>query len=135
MRLAGQSCISVQAVRVHRSLYESFVTAVVENVRRLKVGDPLAPETDVGTLIDEGAGRRIETWVGEAVAAGARVLTGGTRSGAQCAPTVLVEVAPTMKVVCDDVFGPVVSILPYDDIQAVFRTVSESRYGLLCGIS
>ncbi len=134
MRLAGQSCISVQTVYVHRSLYDKFVEAVVAEVRKLKLGDPLDPATDVGTLIDEGAARRVESWIDEAAASGAGVLTGGKRHGAQIEPTVIGGVRPEMKVVCDEVFGPVISLAPYDDIDAVFRTVSESRFGLQTGI-
>ncbi len=134
MRLAGQSCISVQTVYVHRSLYDRFVPLVVETAKALKVGDPLDPSTDVGTLIDEAAAKRVESWVNEAVAKGARVLTGGKRRGAQFEPTVLVDVDPEMKVVCDEVFGPVVSLLPYDDFDAICDRVSNSRFGLQCGV-
>jgi acyl-CoA reductase-like NAD-dependent aldehyde dehydrogenase len=134
MRLAGQSCISVQTVYVHRSLYEQFVMQVAAEVKKLKVGDPLDPGTDVGTLIDEDAAKRVEAWVKEAAANGARVLTGGKRQGAQLEPTVLADVQPAMKVVCEEVFGPVISILPFDDFDATCRTVSASRYGLQCGV-
>ncbi len=134
MRLAGQSCISVQTVYVHRSLYAKFVELVVAEVKKLKLGDPLDPTTDVGTLIDEGAARRVESWINEAANGGAKVLTGGKRNGAQIEPTVIADVKPEMKVVCDEVFGPVVSLLPYDDVDDVFRIVSESRFGLQTGI-
>lgn len=134
MRLAGQSCISVQTIYVHRKLYEEFVAAVVAEVRKLRIGDPLDPATDVGTLIDEVAAKRVESWIGEAVRGGARLLTGGRRTGAQIEPTVLADARADMKVVCDEVFGPVVSLLCYDDIDAVFRTISESRFGLQTGI-
>jgi len=134
MRLAGQSCISVQTVYVHRSLYDKFVELVVAEVKKLKLGDPLDPATDVGTLIDEAAAMRVESWIREASAAGARVLTGGQRHGAQIEPTVIAGAKPEMKVVCDEVFGPVISLAPYDDIETVFRTVSESRFGLQTGI-
>lgn len=134
MRLAGQSCISVQTVYVHRSVYEKFVEIVVAEVKKLKVGDPLDPATDVGTLIDEAAAQRVESWIHEAAAEGAKVLTGGQRRGAQIEPTVIRDVKPAMKVVCDEVFGPVISLCPYDDIDAVFRTVSDSRFGLQTGI-
>jgi len=134
MRLSGQSCISVQTVHVHRSLYEPFVALVVAEVKKLKVGDPLDAATDVGTLIDENSARRNESWVGEAVSNGARMLAGGKRKGAQLEPTVLVDVKPSMKVVCEEVFGPVISILPYDDFDAVCREISASRYGLQCGV-
>ena len=134
MRLAGQSCISVQTVYVHRSLYEKFAELVVAEVRKLKLGDPLDPATDVGTLIDEAAAQRVESWIAEAAAGGARVLTGGKRHGAQIEPTVIAGATPEMKVVCDEVFGPVISLCPYDDVETVFRTVSESRFGLQTGI-
>ncbi len=134
MRLAGQSCISVQTVYVHRSQYAKFVELVAAEVGKLKLGDPLDPTTDVGTLIDEGAARRVESWIEEAAANGARVVTGGKRHGAQLEPTVIADAKPAMKVVCDEVFGPVISLLPYDDIDEVFRFVSESRFGLQTGI-
>ncbi len=134
MRLAGQSCISVQTVYVHRSLYDRFVELVVAEAKKLKLGDPLDPATDVGTLIDERAAQRVENWINEAAVGGARVLTGGKRHGAAIEPTVIADAKPAMKVVCDEVFGPVVSLLPYDDIDAVFRTVSEGRFGLQTGI-
>ena len=134
MRLAGQSCISVQTVYVHRSVYDKFVEMVAAEVSKLKLGDPLDPATDVGTLIDERAAQRVETWIAEAKAGGARVLTGGKRHGAAIEPTVIADAKPAMKVVCDEVFGPVVSLLPYDDIEEVFRTVSEGRFGLQTGI-
>lgn len=134
MRLAGQSCISVQAVYVHRSLYEAFVRAAVSEVRKLKVGDPLDIATDVGTLIDEAAAGRVESWIKDAVAGGAHLETGGARRGAQIDPAVLTGVKPDMRVVCDEVFGPVLSILPFDDFDAVCRDVSESRFGLQCGV-
>jgi acyl-CoA reductase-like NAD-dependent aldehyde dehydrogenase len=134
MRLAGQSCISVQTVYAHRSVYDKFVDLVVAETKRLKLGDPLDPATDVGTLIDERAAQRVETWIADAAAAGAKVLTGGKRRGAQIEPTVLVGVDPSMKVVCEEIFGPVVGILPFDEIEQVFQTVSESRFGLQTGI-
>lgn len=134
MRLAGQSCISVQTVYVHRSHYAKFIDLVAAEVKKLKLGDPLDPITDVGTLIDERAAMRVESWIQEAVANGARVITGGNRHGAQLEPTVIADAKPTMKVVCDEVFGPLISLLPYDDIDDVFRFVSESRFGLQTGI-
>lgn len=134
MRLAGQSCISVQTVYVHQNVYDTFVSELIHTVRTLRAGDPLHPETDIGTLIDEAAATRVATWVQEAVAAGARVLTGGARSGAFVEPTVLVDVKPSMQVICNEVFGPVVSVMPYTDFDSVCRIISESRFGLQCGV-
>jgi acyl-CoA reductase-like NAD-dependent aldehyde dehydrogenase len=134
MRLAGQSCISVQNVYVHTSLYDGFVQRLAEEVKTLKLGDPLDAATDVGTLIDEAAARRVESWVAEAVAKGARALTGARREGAQFAPTVLVDVDPAMRVVCEEVFGPVVTVQRYGDLDALFEHLNGGRYGLHCGI-
>jgi acyl-CoA reductase-like NAD-dependent aldehyde dehydrogenase len=134
MRLAGQSCISVQTVYVHRSLYDRFIDLVAAEAKKLKLGDPLDAATDVGTLVDEHAAQRVENWIKEAAAGGARVLTGGKRHGAAIEPTVIADAKPEMKVVCDEVFGPVISLLPYDDIDAIFRTISEGRFGLQTGV-
>jgi acyl-CoA reductase-like NAD-dependent aldehyde dehydrogenase len=134
MRLAGQSCISVQNIYAHESVYQRFVDILVAEVRTLVWGDPLDPETDVGTLIDENAAKRVESWVNEAVSSGAKVLTGGKRHGAQIEPTVLINVNPSMRVVCNEVFGPVVSIQPYTDLDAIIEGVSENPFGLQCGI-
>jgi acyl-CoA reductase-like NAD-dependent aldehyde dehydrogenase len=134
MRLAGQSCISVQNVYAHESVHDRFVDRLAEEIRRLEVGDPLDPGTDVGTLIDVDAARRVESWVADAIAGGARALTGAKRTGAQFEPTLLVDVDPAMKVVCNEVFGPVVSVQRYSDLDRVISLVSESPYGLQCGI-
>jgi acyl-CoA reductase-like NAD-dependent aldehyde dehydrogenase len=134
MRLAGQSCISVQTVHVHSSIYATFVKQLTAAVKLLKFGDPMDEATDVGTLIDENAARRVESWVQEAVAQGARLMTGGKRHGAGLEPTVLADVKPAMKVVCDEVFGPVVSVMPFDDIDMVFNMISASNFGLQCGV-
>jgi len=134
MRLAGQSCISVQNVYVHQSLYAPFVERVTAEVAKLRLGDPLDEATDVGTLIDERAARRVEQWVGEALAGGARALTGGKRHGAAYEPTVLVDVSRAMRVVCEEVFGPVVTVQPYGDLPELFEHISANPYGLHCGI-
>jgi acyl-CoA reductase-like NAD-dependent aldehyde dehydrogenase len=134
MRLAGQSCISVQTVYVHHSVYDNFAKLVVAEVNKLKLGDPLDTATDVGTLIDERAARRVESWIVEAKSLGARVLTGGKRQGAAIEPTVIADAKPSMKVVCDEVFGPVVSLMPYHDVDDVFSAVSADRFGLQTGI-
>jgi acyl-CoA reductase-like NAD-dependent aldehyde dehydrogenase len=134
MRLAGQSCISVQTVYAHESIFDAFVARLVEEVEKLELGDPLDPATDVGTLIDEAAARRVEAWMREAEAAGARVLTGGRRHGAAVEPSVVVDVQPSMKVVCDEVFGPLVTVQPFSDLEAVIGGINASRFGLHCGV-
>lgn len=130
----GQSCISVQRVFVDQSLYPRFVDLLVAAVGELTVGDPWAEGTDVGPLIDEAAAQRVVTWVDDAVDAGARVLTGGTRSGNVVAPTVLADVAPGSAVSCDEVFGPVLTVAPVDGLDDGLRRVDESRFGLQAGV-
>jgi acyl-CoA reductase-like NAD-dependent aldehyde dehydrogenase len=134
MRLAGQSCISVQSVYVQERVYRAFLGMMEAEVRKLKLGDPLDPVTDVGTLIDEHAARRVESWVEEAAAGGARVVTGGRRHGAAFEPTVLAGVKPDMKVVCEEVFGPVVNVISYAELEHAFAAVNAGQYGLQAGV-
>ena len=134
MRLAGQSCISVQNIYVHQSVYDAFLERMVPRVRQLKLGDPLDAKTDVGTLIDEAAAKRVEQWVAEAVSQGARLLTGGKRHGAAYEPTVLADVRPAMKVVCEEIFGPVATVQPFTKLEPLFERVSAEQYGLHAGI-
>ncbi len=133
-RLAGQSCISVQNIYVPRALAGTLGEKVAAEMRGLRLGDPLAKDTDIGTLIDEAAARRVESWVEEAVAAGARLLCGGKRHGTAYEPTLLTDVTRDMKVVCDEVFGPVASIIAYDDLEEPIRDISDSPFGLQCGV-
>jgi acyl-CoA reductase-like NAD-dependent aldehyde dehydrogenase len=134
MRLAGQSCISVQNIYVHASVHDRFLQRLADAVGRLRLGDPLDPKTDVGTLIDERAAVRVESWVSEAVEQGARLVVGGQRKGAQYAPTVLADVNPKMRVVCDEIFGPVITVQSYMNLDTVIQQISDGPYGLHCGI-
>lgn len=134
MRLAGQSCISVQNVHVDAAVKQPFLQRLVEEVKSIRLGDPLDPDTDLGTLIDEAAAKRVEGWVREALDGGASLLAGGRRHGAQVEPTVLADVGAHMKVACEEVFGPVVSIQAFDDVDSVFDTISASPFGLQCGL-
>jgi acyl-CoA reductase-like NAD-dependent aldehyde dehydrogenase len=134
MYQAGQSCISVQRVYAHRDVAAALTERVVEAVGKLATGDPTDDATDVGPLIDETAARRVESWVDEAVAAGARVLTGGVREGAGYAPTVLTDVPATAKVSCEEVFGPVVVLETVDSVDEGFARVNDSRFGLQAGV-
>jgi glyceraldehyde-3-phosphate dehydrogenase (NADP+) len=131
---AGQSCISVQRVLVHRSFYDGFCEELVERTEKLKVGDPLHDDTDVGPLIEEVHAERVMNWIAEAERGGARVLTGNKREGALVWPTVLADTAFDMKVECEEIFGPVVTVRPYDDFKAAVQIVNDSVYGLQSGI-
>jgi acyl-CoA reductase-like NAD-dependent aldehyde dehydrogenase len=134
MYQAGQSCISVQRVFAHHQVAAALTERVVEAVQKLVTGDPADDATDVGPLIDEQAARRVESWVEEAVAAGGRLLTGGTRNGAAYAPTVLTDVPADAKVSCEEVFGPVVVLDTVESVDEAFARVNDSRFGLQAGV-
>jgi len=131
---AGQSCISVQRILVHRPVFDRFEGELLAATARMKTGDPLDESIDVGPMITEAEAIRAETWVKEAVAAGARLLAGGTRQGAVLQPTVLSRTSPSMKVECDEVFAPVVTLAPYDSFDEALARVNDSRYGLQAGV-
>lgn len=132
--LTGQSCTSVQRVYVHDTIMDNFTNALVEKTKQLKVGDPLNEDTDIGTLISENAAIRVESWVQEAIDQGAELLIGGKRKGAAFEPTILINVVPSARIVCEEVFGPTVSILPYNDIVEAINNVNDSPSGLQAGI-
>ena len=131
---AGQSCIAVQRVLVHRGVADGFRDALIAEVEKLKTGDPMDPETDVGPVIDHDALERISAWVDEAVQAGAEVLTGGKREDPFYMPTVLAETRDDMKVRCEEIFGPVVTLGTYTDFERAIAEVNNSSYGLQAGV-
>jgi aldehyde dehydrogenase (NAD+) len=131
---AGQSCISVQRVIADRSVYDRLATKIVEAIGRQGVGDPTDPSTDVGPLISEAAAQRVGQWVDEAVAAGAKILVGGTRDGANYAPTVLADVPADAKAVREEVFGPVLVLQQVDGADEAFAAVNDSQFGLQAGV-
>ncbi|MFL6119550.1 aldehyde dehydrogenase family protein [Actinophytocola sp.] len=131
---SGQSCISVQRVYVQRSRFDEFVEAFRAEVDRLVVGDPLDPATDIGSMVDEDAATRVEKWVEQARAAGARLVAGGVRDGATLRPTIVADPPPDATIVTEEVFGALVAVLPFDDLDAVIETCNGSRFGLQAGI-
>lgn len=131
---AGQSCISVQRIYVHEYVYEEFCTRLVGAVRHLVVGDPADEATDVGPLITTDAHQRVRDWIEEAVDAGARILTGGRSHHGMLEPTVLADITPTMKVACQEVFGPVVGAASYRTIDGAVALCNATPYGLQAGI-
>jgi len=131
---SGQSCISVQRVYVQRGRFDDFVRIFTDKVATLKVGDPLDPATDVGSMVDEQAAARVVGWAADAVAAGATITCGGTRDGATVAPTIVAGPPADAAVVTQEVFGALVAVLPYDDFEDVIATCNAGRYGLQAGI-
>ncbi len=131
---AGQSCISVQRVLVQSEVYEDFAARLTKQVESLKYGDPMDPTVDVGPVIDRDNVARIDEWVQEAVSQGAEILTGGKADGPFYVPTLLSDVKPDMKVCREEIFGPVVTMSPYQTFEEALATVNDSRFGLQAGV-
>ncbi len=131
---AGQTCISVQRILVERSVCGKFTDTLLAGAKKLKSGDPLHDSTDVGPLIRESDAIRASEWIQDAVGGGARVLIGGQRRGSMLEPTVLTGTRPDMKVNCQEIFAPVVTVEPYDDFYEAIRQINRSSYGLQVGI-
>jgi glyceraldehyde-3-phosphate dehydrogenase (NADP+) len=131
---AGQSCISVQRILIERKVFTTFVDLLVAEVKNLRSGDPLEESTDLGPMIRESDAVRASDWIQEAVRTGARVLIGGRRKGSLLDPTVLTGTRPEMKVNCQEIFAPVVTVEPYDTFDEALRLLNQSPYGLQAGI-
>ena len=131
---AGQSCISVQRLYVERPAYDRFVEAFLPKVEALKIGDPADEETDVGPVIDEDARERILEWIAEARDGGAEILAGGEERDGLIAPTVIAGASPELKVSCEEVFGPVVTVNAFDSLDEAIELANSTRYGLQAGI-
>ncbi|GAA3461145.1 aldehyde dehydrogenase family protein [Saccharothrix longispora] len=131
---AGQSCIAVQRVIVHRDVAGEFVPKLVAAVRSLRTGDPHDPEVEVGPLIDEDNARRVEEWVAEAVSAGATLHVGGGRTGTTVEPTVVQDVPETAKLWREEVFGPVLAVSVVDSVAEAFEQANATDYGLQAGV-
>ncbi|MBZ9522116.1 aldehyde dehydrogenase family protein [Bacillus safensis] len=131
---SGQSCISVQRIYVHQEMMPSFTEVLKQKVEQLVVGDPLSSESDIGCMVDVQAAQRVEAWIQEAESMGAQLLCGGKRNGASITPAILLNPPKQAKVVCEEVFGPVVSILPFEELEEAIKEANDSRYGLQAGI-
>ncbi|MFN4293900.1 MAG: aldehyde dehydrogenase family protein [Thermoflexales bacterium] len=131
---AGQNCISVQRVLIHRPIYNEAVETLLDEINALKVGDPRLEETDVGPMITERAAMQAEAWVEEALSQGARKLLGNGRQGALLHPTVLSDVNREMKVSCQEVFAPVLTVQPYDTFEEAIALANSTDYGLQGGV-
>jgi acyl-CoA reductase-like NAD-dependent aldehyde dehydrogenase len=131
---SGQSCISVQRVYVHRSRFAEFLDAFAPAVADLRVGDPLDPQTDVGSMVDDAAAERVVRWAAEATPDGAQIVLGGTRDGAVVTPTIVAQPPPDAAVVTHEVFGALVAVMAYDAFDEIIATCNASRYGLQAGL-
>lgn len=131
---AGQVCISAQRILTADGVYGDFLDALAPKVRGLTTGDQLADGTKIGPMVRERDAQRVETWVNEAKAAGAKVLVGGNRRGTIYEPTVLADVAPSMRISCEELFGPAVAVTRTNDIDEAIRLANGTNYGLSASI-
>jgi acyl-CoA reductase-like NAD-dependent aldehyde dehydrogenase len=131
---SGQSCISVQRVYVHESRYRDFLDALTSEVGKLVVGDPLDPDTDVGSMVDDTAAERVVSWAAQARSAGAEITIGGSRDGAIMLPTVVAQPPADAAVITHEVFGALVAVMSYVDFNDVLAHCNESRFGLQAGL-
>jgi len=133
---AGQSCISIQRILLHEEIADAFTERLIANTEALRVGDPLDSETDVGPLITPGDRDRVKEWIDEAVATGAKLLTGGelVDEGRCLAPTLLEAPPRDAKVWCEEIFGPVATIDRFADFGAALAMANDSKFGLQAGV-
>jgi acyl-CoA reductase-like NAD-dependent aldehyde dehydrogenase len=131
---SGQVCISLQRLYVHQAVAKPFIDQFVAATAALKVGNPLERDCDIGPMITDEAAERAEQWIKDAVAEGAKLLIGGKREGRMLWPAVLTETRPDMKVMCEEAFAPLVSIVVYQDFDEALRLLADSPYGLQAGI-
>jgi glyceraldehyde-3-phosphate dehydrogenase (NADP+) len=131
---AGQSCIAVQRIYIHDTIYDEFLDIFLKKVQALKTGDPLNEQVDVGPLINPAETGRVRQWLQEAIDKKARVLLGGKTEGSLFYPTVVTNVDPGLRLSCQEVFAPLVVIYRYDDTAAVLEQVNDSEYGLQAGL-
>jgi glyceraldehyde-3-phosphate dehydrogenase (NADP+) len=131
---AGQNCIGVQRLLVHRDIYDEFKNRFVECTKQYKIGDKMNEETDMGPMINESEAIRVEKWVNEAVDKGATLLTGGKRKGSLYDPTVLENLPPDVTIHCEEVFGPTVNLYQIDDLDEAIKEANSLPFGLLAAI-
>ena len=134
LRKAGQVCTSVQRLYVDRRIVDAFVPKLVETARKMRAGDPADPATVIGPMISLQHAQRAQSWVEAAVTGGAKLLTGGQREGTVMHPTVLTDVRDDMKVVCEEIFAPVVSVVPFDGIDEAVAKANGQPFGLAAGL-
>ncbi|HJP30835.1 MAG TPA: aldehyde dehydrogenase family protein [Candidatus Latescibacteria bacterium] len=131
---AGQVCISAQRILVQEKAYDDFTDALKSRVEGITTGDPLTEATKMGPMIRESDAERVESWVQDAVAGGARLVAGGSRSGTMHQPTILADVEPGMRVSCDEIFGPAVALTRVGDIDRAIAIANDTNYGLSASI-
>ncbi|WP_204501989.1 aldehyde dehydrogenase family protein [Aquibacillus albus] len=131
---SGQVCISAQRIYVQRNIYDKFLEDYINQTNALKIGDPLNEETDIGPMINEESAERAKLWIDDAVEKGAKVEAGGDRKGTILSPTIMTNVDENMKIIAQEVFAPIVSVIPFDTEDEVIHYSNNSIYGLQAGV-
>lgn len=131
---SGQVCIHAQRIYVQDAIFDEFAKQFTQKVKKLRMGNPINPTTDISSMIDEANAQRVESWIQEAVDAGAEILIGGKRNGSYYPPTVLTKTRSKMKVCAEEVFGPVVTLEPFNHFEDALLKVNDSDFGLQAGI-
>ncbi|MBO1515455.1 aldehyde dehydrogenase family protein [Metabacillus bambusae] len=131
---SGQVCISAQRIYVQKSIYGRFLEQFIMETKALTIGDPTKEETDIGPMIKVEEAERAKLWIDDAVKNGAKIEVGGNRNGAILSPTIMTNVEHTMKIVSEEVFAPIVSVIPFDNEDEVIRVANDSIYGLQAGV-
>jgi acyl-CoA reductase-like NAD-dependent aldehyde dehydrogenase len=131
---SGQVCISLQRAYVHESVFDAYLDGVVAATKKLHIGHPYESSTDISSLIDEPAAIRVESWIREAVDSGARLLCGGTRRFATLEPAILTDVPTSARISCEEVFGPVLAVYRYRELEEAIAQTNDTPYGLQAGI-
>lgn len=131
---AGQVCISAQRIITDRKIYGDYLDALTESVKKISIGDPLDEGVKMGPMVRPQDAVRVNEWINEAVAGGARTVVGGDYEGALHAPTVLADVKPEMRISCDELFGPAVAVTPSSNIEEAIAMANDSNYGLSAAI-
>jgi acyl-CoA reductase-like NAD-dependent aldehyde dehydrogenase len=127
---SGQVCISLQRIYVHEAVYEAFAEAIAAESAKLKVGSPYDEDTFMGPLINKESLKRAMNWVESAKSEGARVVAGGEIQGGLFKPTIMADVTDEMKIVCEEVFAPIVSLVKVDSYETAIKKMNDSPYGL-----
>lgn len=131
---SGQICISIQRIFLHEKIYDSFMNGFLNATKKLKMGDPLEKDTDLGPMINEEAAQKTEEWINEAAKSGAKIILGGKRNRTLFEPTVLENVKPELRISWLEAFAPVAILYPYKEFEKALENVNYSIYGLQAGI-
>ncbi|MFC4801290.1 aldehyde dehydrogenase family protein [Neobacillus sp. GCM10023253] len=131
---SGQVCIHAQRIFVQKNVYQPFLEQFIKETRALKIGDPMEEATDIGPMITEKEAERAKLWIDDAVKNGAKIEVGGDRKGNILSPTIMTDVDRNMKIIAEEVFAPIVSVIPFDTEEEVIGYANDSIYGLQAGV-